>query len=75
MAAYYIKRLIDNLEENVNIGKAARETAMVRHDPHIIVDQLLDCYTKITKQYFYDTVKKGVKRISFVRRKELPKPN
>ena len=49
MAAYYIKRLIDNQEENVNIGKAARETAMVRHDPHIIVDQLLDCYTKITK--------------------------
>lgn len=49
MAAYYIKRLIDNLEENVNIGKAARDTAMVRHDPHIIVDQLLDCYTKITK--------------------------
>ena len=49
MAAYYIKRLIDNQEENVNIGKAARETAMVRHDPHIIVDQLLDCYTKIKK--------------------------
>ena len=47
MAAYYIKRLIDNLEENVNIGKAARETAMVRHDKKMIVEDLMKSYNEI----------------------------
>lgn len=47
MAAYYIKRLIDNQEENVNIGKAARETAMVRHDKKMIVEDLMKSYNEI----------------------------
>ena len=49
MAAYYIKRLIDNKEENVNIGKAAREVALVRHDKVSIVDGLLKTYHNIIK--------------------------
>lgn len=49
MAAYYIKRLIDNLEENVNIGKAARKVALVRHDKLSIVDGLLKTYHNIIK--------------------------
>lgn len=47
MAAYYIKRLIDNLEENVNIGKAARKVVLVRHDKLSIVDGLLKTYHNI----------------------------
>ena len=49
MAAYYIKRLIDNLEENVNIGKAARKVVLVRHDKLSIVDGLLKTYHNIIK--------------------------
>lgn len=47
MAAYYIKRLIDNKEENVTIGKKAREVAMTRHDKKQIVEELLDVYNQI----------------------------
>ena len=44
MAAYYIKRLVDNKEENVAIGEKAREVALVRHDKQIIVKKLLNIY-------------------------------
>lgn len=47
MAAYYIKRLIDNKEENVSIGKKARELALVRHDKMKIVKELLGTYHEI----------------------------
>lgn len=49
MAAYYIKRLIDNKEENRVIGKTAREVALVRHDKATIVDELLKTYHQIIK--------------------------
>ena len=49
MAAYYIKRLIDNKEENMAIGKKAREIALVRHDKKQIVKELLDVYEQIKK--------------------------
>lgn len=49
MAAYYIKRLIDNKEENMAIGKKAREIALVRHDKRQIVEELLDVYKQIKK--------------------------
>lgn len=49
MAAYYIKRLIDNKEENMAIGKKAKEIALVRHDKKQIVKELLDVYEQIKK--------------------------
>ena len=49
IAAYYIKRLIDNKEENMAIGKKAREIALVRHDKRQIVKELLDVYEQIKK--------------------------
>lgn len=49
MAAYYIKRLIDNKEENMAVGKKAREIALVRHDKKQIVKELLDVYEQIKK--------------------------
>ncbi len=49
MAAYCIKRLIDNKEENIAIGKKAREIALVRHDKRQIVEELLDVYEQIKK--------------------------
>ena len=49
MAAYYIKRLIDNKEENMAIGIKAREIALVRHDKRQIVKELLDVYEQIMK--------------------------
>lgn len=49
IAAYYIKRLIDNKEENMAIGKKAREFALVRHDKKQIVKELLDVYEQIKK--------------------------
>ena len=49
MAAYYIKRLINNQKGNVNIGKVARETAMVRHDKKIIITELIITYCEIMK--------------------------
>lgn len=49
IAAYYIKRLIDNKEENMAIGKKAREIALVRHDKRQIVEELLDVYEQIKK--------------------------
>ena len=47
MAAYYIKRLVENQEENTSIGKAAREVALVRHDKQTIVEKLLITYDEI----------------------------
>lgn len=47
MAAYYIKRLIENQEENTSIGKAARKVALVRHDKQTIVEKLLITYDEI----------------------------
>lgn len=47
MAAYYIKRLIENQEENISMGKAAREVALVRHDKQAIVEGLLKIYDDI----------------------------
>lgn len=49
MAAYYIKRLVENQEENVHIGKAARKVALVRHDKKTIVEELLNTYHQIIK--------------------------
>ena len=49
MAAYYIKRLIVNEEENMAIGKKAKEIALVRHDKRQIVKELLDVYEQIKK--------------------------
>ena len=49
MAAYYIKRLIENQEENISMGKVAREVALVRHDKRQIVEELLDVYEQIKK--------------------------
>lgn len=49
IAAYYIKRLIGNKEENMAIGKKAREIALVRHDKRQIVEELLDVYEQIKK--------------------------
>lgn len=49
MAAYYIKRLIDNKEENMAIGIRAREIALVRHDKKQIVKDLLNIYNQIKK--------------------------
>lgn len=48
MAAYYIKRLVENQEENISMGKAAREAALVRHDKQAIVEGLLKIYDEIT---------------------------
>ena len=48
MAAYYIKRLVENQEENISMGKAAREVALVRHDKQAIVENLLKIYDEIT---------------------------
>ena len=47
MAAYYIKRLIENQEENIAMGKVAREVALVRHDKKKIVEELLCTYKQI----------------------------
>ena len=49
IAAYYIKRLIDNKEENMAIGKKARKIALVRHEKRQIVEELLDVYEQIKK--------------------------
>lgn len=48
MAAYYIKRLIEKQEENISMGKVAREVALVRHDKQAIVENLLKIYDEIT---------------------------
>lgn len=47
MAAYYIGRMIEDKEENVKIGKQAREVALVRHDKGKIVEELLKTYREI----------------------------
>lgn len=47
MAAYYIGRMIEDKEENVKIGKQAREVALVRHDKGKIVEELLKTYQEI----------------------------
>lgn len=47
MAAYYVGRMIDDKEENVTIGKQAREVAKVRHDKGKIVEELLRTYHQI----------------------------
>lgn len=47
MAAYYIKRLVENQKENISMGKAAREVALVRHDKQAIVEGLLKIYDDI----------------------------
>ena len=47
MAAYYIGRMIEDEEENVKIGKQAREVAKVRHDKGKIVEELLRTYHQI----------------------------
>lgn len=47
MAAYYIGRMIEDEEENVKIGKQAREVAKVRHDKGKIVEELLKTYQEI----------------------------
>ena len=47
MAACYIGRMIEEKEENVKIGKQAREVALARHDKGKIVEELLKTYQEI----------------------------
>lgn len=47
MAAFYIGKMIDDKEENVTIGKQAREVAKVRHNKGKIVEELLKTYQEI----------------------------
>lgn len=47
MAAYYIGRMIEDKEENMKIGKQAREVALVRYDKGKIVEELLKTYQQI----------------------------
>lgn len=49
MAAYYVGRMIEDEEENMAIGKKAREIALVRHDKKQIVKELLNVYGQIKK--------------------------
>lgn len=49
MAAYYIKRLMDDKEENATIGRVAREVALARHNKNKIVEELLETYKEILK--------------------------
>lgn len=50
MAAYYIKRLIDNKDENIAIGENARVLALARHDKRQIVENLLETYHCISSK-------------------------
>lgn len=47
MAAYSIKYLIDNEKINVEIGRHACYTALLRHDKIKIIEQLLNTYKDI----------------------------
>jgi len=47
MAAYNIKYLIDNKKVNVEIGKQACDTALLRHDKKKNIEQLLEIYKNI----------------------------
>ena len=47
MAAYSIKYLIDNEKINVEIGRQACYTALLRHDKIKIIEQLLNTYKDI----------------------------
>lgn len=49
MAAYYIKRLVDNQEENIAMGNAAKKVATIRHDKKKIVGELLEVYHDMVK--------------------------
>lgn len=49
MAAYYIKRMIENRDENIALGLAAQKVAKERHNPQKIVQELLDTYREIKK--------------------------
>ena len=50
IAAYYIERLVTDANENLSIGKAAREVALVRHDRQTIVAELLKTYESIIEK-------------------------
>lgn len=47
MAACQILRLYNDKEENISMGKAAREVALVRHDKKQIVSQLIETYKSV----------------------------
>ncbi len=47
IAAYYIGCLTSNAEENICMGRAAREEALVRHDRRKITENLLETYRRI----------------------------
>ena len=47
MAAYYIHRLISNREENIQMGKESRRTALIRHDKRAIAADLIELYHNI----------------------------
>lgn len=47
MAAYYIHRLISNREENIQMGKESRRTALIRHDKETIASALIKLYQVI----------------------------
>lgn len=49
MAAYYVKYLIENHDTNTMMGKAAREVALERHDPDVIMAEMLKTYEEILK--------------------------
>lgn len=50
MAAFYIKYLIDNFKENMELGDYAHRVASLRHDKNIVVKQLLGTYDKILQK-------------------------
>lgn len=47
LAAYYIKQLMENKEDNIAIGKSARQMALARHDKKMIVEDLIKSYNEI----------------------------
>ena len=47
MGAYYIHYLVSNIEKNIEIGKSARDIALIRHDKKTIVEKLMKTYKQI----------------------------
>ena len=49
IAAYYVKHLIENQDANTMMGQTAREVALERHDPDVIMAEMLNTYEEILK--------------------------
>lgn len=48
-AAYYVKYLIDNQNNNITMGQTARKVALERHNPDAIMNDMLKTYEDILK--------------------------